>query len=138
MDLKFENGKWKLENVIVKISDCIAYSEGNGLIIKNLDQETLTFFDDLKKDLVHKVYSLGIKKSTMICLEEFYCNPIKNGGNFLKINKGDIPFDSIIDVDVFISGLWFGDKSWGPYLTVMLSKNSGPLFIEDSDSGPDI
>jgi hypothetical protein len=136
--MNLENGKWKLDNVNVRISNCIAYPDKNGIIIKNLDQETLDFFDNLKQDLVNKIPSKQIYgfQKTKSCLEEFYCNPVKK--DYLKINKGDVPFDSIIDTEIFVSGVWFSDKSWGPYLIAKSLKESEFLFIEDSDSGPDI
>ena len=134
MELKIENERWcTVSNINLKIFNCIVYPDNNGVIIKNLEKDVLYFFDELKQDLVNKVHLLGFQK-TKICLEEFYCNPIKNNGDYLKINKSDVPFDSIIDVHITVSGIWFSDKSWGPYLIARSIKESEPLFIEDSDS----
>jgi hypothetical protein len=128
-------------NIVINISNCIAYREENSLIVSNLAQETIYSFDVLKENLVSMVLERPeIKKGTKKTIEEFYCNPIKNGGTDLKINTGDIPIDSLIDIEISVLGIWFSSKSWGPYLVAKCSPEAEPLFIQDSDSdsGPDI
>ena len=138
MEINFENGKYYISGLNFTISNCITYPEGNSLIVKNFDHQ---FFDNLKIDLVSKVYHelsndvYGFQK-TICCLEEFYCNPVKN--NYLKINKcnSNIPMNEFVELHVNVLGIWFSDKSWGPFLVAEnvteIKKNS--LFIDDSDS----
>jgi hypothetical protein len=117
----------------------------NPKIIHNyvkLSEENIKFLNEFKKDIIKKIYPFskkiyGIQK-TICCLEEFYCSPHKlipfnnKYEDVIKINNNNNHNSEIINIH--FKGLWFSDKSWGPYLSVSLEECiKKPLFI-DSDS----
>jgi hypothetical protein len=113
----------------------------NPKIIDNyvkLSEENIKFLNEFKKDKVKEIYLLskkiyGIQK-TICCLEEFYCSPHKimlfnnKYEDVIKINNNN---SEIININ--FKGLWFSDKSWGPYYLSSEEYIKTPLFI-DSDS----
>ena len=113
-----------------------SYNRPN-ISINLVDQELIDFNSHLKNFIIESVYKNSKKiygaQKTMEALSELYCNPHKSapvGKKYtdlmqLKINKNSLPElnflnkKSKVALTVHISGLWFSEKSFGPYINVI-------------------
>jgi hypothetical protein len=139
------NGKYtSFEPIIIDFPiSTVSYHLDENLFIY-LNTFTTKFVNDLKQTLVNKVYEQGIYKVSKETLSEFYVNPHKNikYRDVLKLknyNEGFLKKGTRVKLNVAITGLWFSEASFGPYISihtleVIVHK---PLFIQ-SDSDTDL
>jgi len=139
------NGKYtSFEPIIIDFPiSTVSYHLDENLFIY-LNTFTTKFVNDLKQTLVNKVHEQGIYKVSKETLSEFYVNPHKNikYRDVLKLknyNEGFLKKGTRVKLNVAITGLWFSEASFGPYISihtleVIVHK---PLFIQ-SDSDTDL
>jgi hypothetical protein len=130
----------------------VAYDTKNGIVMLNINQKGFTnipsffsFLDKLKENLINLVYEKGVYGNISLqTLSEFYVSPhkvSKNGKDLLKCKCNGL-FDrkTKVKVSIHISGMWFGQSSFGPYFTItQIEKIQNVCLIkEDSDSDTEI
>jgi hypothetical protein len=122
-----------------------------------LNKNTTTFNKNIKDTLVKLVEAesrtIFGKNLDSTVLSEFYCDPHKNiqkGKKFLDVLKLKINCAGInelfrntrVNLKVHISGMWFSENSFGPYLNVteieVLENLHKSLFIEEPESEIDL
>jgi hypothetical protein len=141
------NGRYtSFEPIIIDFPvSTVSYHLDENLFIY-LNTFTTKFVNDLKQTLVNKVHERNIYKVSKETLSEFYVNPHKNikYRDVLKLknyNEGFLKKGTRVKLNVAITGLWFSEASFGPYISihtleVIMHK---PLFIQsDSDSDVEI
>jgi hypothetical protein len=133
-----------------------SYNRPN-LSINLIDHELIEFNSKLQNLIVENVFKNSKKiygtQRTREALQELYCNPQKfapAGKKYydllqLKINKNMVKTDSLskgdkVKLTVQVSGLWFSETSFGPYLNVISIEKDIKKKIEfvDSDSDTEI
>jgi len=111
-----------------------------------LNTFTTKFTNDLKETLIKKVYNRGVYNVSKETLSEFYVNPHKviKLCDVLKLRIVDQDFlkkGTQVKIIVKISGMWFGDASFGPYLNIesleVINFNKS-LFIEPDSSDSEL
>ena len=136
------NGRYtSFEKVFIDFPlSIVSYHANNNLFIY-LNTFTTDFSNNLKESLIKKVYNRGVYQASIETLSEFYVNPHKVikfrdvlklkwvNGDFLK--KG-----TRVKMTVCISGMWFSEASFGPYLSIetieVIENVHKSLFITDS------
>jgi len=160
-NFKVNKGKYCFINypnkLIVDVSGTIAfdvdYSYNRPNIFININKETLDFVNDIKTSLVKNVH-MSVKDifgtyKTIETLTDCYCNPHKitqintvyTDLLKMKINcetTENLSKGTKVNVSVHISGMWFGESSYGPYFNIIaINAVEVPkkefMFLDDSD-----
>ena len=141
------NGKYtSFDKILIEFPiSTVSYHSGDNLFIY-LNTFTSKFVSDLKETLIKQVYDRGVYKVSKQTLSEFYVNPHKNikYRDVLKLKNYNQEFlkkGTRIKITTAITGMWFSENSFGPYISIdsleVITQKS--LFIEDSsDSDPEI
>ena len=124
----------------------VVYDSNGSSIMLQLPEQTISFLENVKQVLVGLVYEKYIFGNISLdCLSEFYVSPhkkSKNGKNMVKCKcKTIFQRKTKVKVKIHISGMWFGEKSFGPYFTVdTIEPRPTKCLIstEDSDSDSEI
>jgi len=124
-----------LDNKIIKLQKANVISSNKATIGNNLIAE----LDDLKKEIIKIVYSNNFfgKYRSLISLEEFYCNPYKESGNYLKVFNNNLIPGTTITGNIQIIGIWYTAKSFGVYCKLEnyhIIKNEYNFIEDESDS----
>ena len=121
-------------NETIVLNECIVLSiEENFIILKNNKAEGI--FKEIKDKVVNYAYNYFNKRRTKISLEEFYCNPYKEGMYF-KLNYMDgISIGMVINCNIGLNGIINNCKSVIPNLSLISYSvhKEGYVFV-DSDS----
>lgn len=111
-----------------------------------LNTYTIKLVDDLKKTIINKVYERGVYSVSKETLSAFYVNPHKviKYRDVIKLKNYNQEFlkkGTHVKVSIAITGLWFSESSFGPYISINTLEviHHKPLFIpDDSDSDVEI
>jgi len=117
------------------------------LFINLANPMLMSFNESLKKTLVQLVYNAGIYTYTHEILTDFYVNPHKvvhskkKFSDTLKLKLAapvELCRGNQIKGTVHVSGMWFSENSFGPYLNItdveVVNTPIKSFFIEESDS----
>ena len=138
------NGKYtSFEPVTIEFpaSTVSYYTEQNLYLYAN--SFITKFASDLKETLVNKVYNKGVYSVSKNTLYEFYVNPLKTVklSEVFKLRITDQEFikkGTKVKISLKVTGMWFGEASFGPYLNVdtleVITIKPESHFIEDLDS----
>ena len=142
------NGKYtSFEPITIEfpVSTVSYYTEQNLYLYTNTF--ITKFANDLKEILVNKVYNKGVYSVSKGTLSEFYVNPLKviKLSDVFKLRITDQDFlkkGTKVKISMKITGMWFGESSFGPYLNVdsleVITTKPESHFIDDSsDSEPE-
>ena len=141
------NGKYcTFENkVLIPFSESIVSYHTESFLFIYLNTFITQFVKNLKETIVEKVYKRSIYSCSKETLNEFYVNPHKII-KFCDILKLKLTKESSflkkgtrVSLVIAFTGIWFGETSFGPYLSVETVDVVSPksLFISDSDSDSD-
>ena len=143
------NGKYtsfEPVNIQFPISTVSYYTNNNLFLYAN--PFITKFANDLKETLIKKVYTRGVYSVSKETLGEFYVNPLKliKLNDVFKLRIVDQEFlkkGTQVKINVKITGMWFGESSFGAYLNVdsleVITVQSESHFIDDSsDSEPEL
>jgi hypothetical protein len=131
-------------NVVFDVNT--TYTKPN-LFIELNNKDLLYFNEKLKTTLLKLVYETGMYQLSIDQLDGYYVNPYKNI-QFKKKYIDSLKIKMAIPQEIYrgnkikgklhISGMWFGENSFGPYMNLsdieVINKKVIPLFLEESDS----
>ena len=120
----------------------VIYDSNGSSILLHLPESVIPFLQNVKESLIGLVYEKYIFGNTSLdCLSEFYVSPhkkSKNGKNMLKCKcKTVFEKKTKVNVKIHISGMWFGEKSFGPYFVVEKIEQRTPKCLINTDSDSD-